>query len=420
MLGGAGMKPTDTQAVRRRRLWLSRGALLFAATLAALEAAGALVLSIQPGILGGWAASRARREQVVRTTVERVLSNDPRSLAEFDPNLGWRPRPGGGGAPASITPQGIRSQRMYGPSPAAGVLRVAAFGDSFVYGSEVSESQAWSSVIEDISTDVEVLNYGVPGYGQDQIALRFFEEARTLNPTVVLMGVASPTLERIMTVSAVFRSPGASRIDFICKPRFTLDEHGGLRLWSMPYRSLDDLRSLAEHPDSIAAIGPHDYWFDPFIQDGWLFEHSRLCRLVYAGWARAYRRYLDPDRPLIGSQGKAVFNPDSSSFKILNRLLQDSARQASEWGMRFVVLILPDGYSIERLSRGSAGVMDPLRVTCQQSGLEVIDLAEPLLLGASTEGLESLFIDRFHYTARGNELVGQYLAREIAERSWTR
>jgi len=70
----------------------------------------------------------------------------------------------------------------------------------FVYGSEVPTDESWASVLEQARPNTEVLNHGVPGYGQDQAYLRFLAEGRDLRPKVVLFGVATPTLDRIMMI----------------------------------------------------------------------------------------------------------------------------------------------------------------------------------------------------------------------------
>ena len=56
----------------------------------------------------------------------------------LDAHLGWRPPPGFSNDREHVNAQGLRSTREYAPVPAPGVLRIAAFGDSFVYGAEVA------------------------------------------------------------------------------------------------------------------------------------------------------------------------------------------------------------------------------------------------------------------------------------------
>jgi hypothetical protein len=66
----------------------------------------------------------------------------PEALATFDAELGWRPKPG------TWTEVELRSEREYVPAPSGGGGSLAAFGDSFVYGSDVTGEGAWPRVLE--------------------------------------------------------------------------------------------------------------------------------------------------------------------------------------------------------------------------------------------------------------------------------
>ena len=86
------------------------------------------------------------------------------------------------------------------PSPRRGLCVSLLFGDSFVYGNEVSDDDAWCAVLEASSDALEVLNYGVGGYGLDQAFLRFQREGMALHPDVVLIGFTPDDLGRVVNV----------------------------------------------------------------------------------------------------------------------------------------------------------------------------------------------------------------------------
>lgn len=189
----------STRAPRpRRRIALFAG-LLVVVLLVVAEVAARIVLLVSPHVFGGQAATAVERHARLASSIETMLEDRPDSLCTMDPELGWRPRPGLDNGVDQINSQGLRSAREYAPDAGAGTLRVAAFGDSFVYGSEVETRDAWASVIERRRPDTEVLNYGVPGYGQGQVLLRLRAEVARLSPDVVLFGVATPTLLRMLS-----------------------------------------------------------------------------------------------------------------------------------------------------------------------------------------------------------------------------
>ena len=98
----------------------------------------------------------------------------------MDPDLGWRPRPGYRSADLNVSAQGLRGSRIYAPIRKPGVLRIAAFGDSLVFGCAVADADCWPAIVEDRFPEIEVLNYGVLGYGLDQAYLRYKAEGRRL------------------------------------------------------------------------------------------------------------------------------------------------------------------------------------------------------------------------------------------------
>lgn len=394
-------------------LWL----IMMAMSLGIIEILAAIVLTIQPSIFGGHATSLEDRESRLVQAIIRMREDRPDSLAEFHGELGWRPRPGLDNGPDIINGQALRSRRAYSKSPAAGVLRIAVFGDSFVYGSEVLTDEAWPSVVEQLRPRTEVLNYGVPGYGQGQIYLRFQAEGRDLEPRIVLFGVATPTLERIMMISAVFRSPGAANYDFVKKPRFILGE-GGLSLAPNDLHRLSDFERYVKDPASFRELGAYDYWYEPLVYENWLFRHSRTGRLVFGGWAQLKRRMIDPDRPLKGPRGGAEFNESSSGFRILTLIFEHFVATATGWGMRPVILILPDGYSMERIKNGESGIMDPVRKFCSERGLEVIDVKDAFLASPTDVDPSVWFKNSFHYSVEGNRVVAEWIRDEIDRREW--
>jgi lysophospholipase L1-like esterase len=64
---------------------------------------------------------------------------------------------------------------------------ILAVGDSFTYGDEVLDEEAWPAQLQRL-TDRRVLNGGVTGYGFDQIVLRAEQLIEMHKPSVVIVG----------------------------------------------------------------------------------------------------------------------------------------------------------------------------------------------------------------------------------------
>jgi hypothetical protein len=89
--------------------------------------------------------------------------------------------------------QMIRSLRNYDIVPPADVFRVAVFGDSFVFcdGEEVAD--CWTNVVEHSAENLEVMNFGVSGYGLSQSILRYFKEGVRFHPDLIVCNYIIPT-----------------------------------------------------------------------------------------------------------------------------------------------------------------------------------------------------------------------------------
>src|SRR2546422_913559 len=202
----------------------------------------AIVLAAIEGLssLAIW-VSRPFLVEEIRTTrdifdeqsdgIRRVLESDSLRVLALDPLLGWRYRAGRRDSANTMNSQGLRSTRQYSPHPPRGVLRVAAFGDSFVYGNEVADSGAWPALVEQLFPRVEGLNYGVGGNGVDQADLRFCTERKALSPRIVIIGFATDDLRPVVNVYRRFIS---NREIPLVQPRFALDPRSVLVLRPNP------------------------------------------------------------------------------------------------------------------------------------------------------------------------------------------
>lgn len=116
----------------------------------------------------------------------------------YHPTRGWTNRPGyhsDASRPNKvvINSQGLRSHREFPLQPAFGVRRIAIVGDSFTFGDEVNDDQTLPYYLERFLNATEVLNFGVSGYGVDQMVLRLEEDVFRYNPTHVMFVIAIPS-----------------------------------------------------------------------------------------------------------------------------------------------------------------------------------------------------------------------------------
>ena len=367
-------------------------------------------LQLFGGFLGDAGMNLEERRKRWREATQVMLEERKDALAVFDPVLGWRPQAGLSSGPNVINRLGLRSTVEYTVKPPKGKTRVSVFGDSFVYGSGVQGTEAWPSILENAIPGIEVLNYGVPGYGPDQAYLRFRAEFLSVNPHIAIFAISTPALRRILNRSAVFLGTSP---DFVAKPRYILDAQEELILLPNPIQKLSEANRFVDDPSLYLAFGQFDYWYDPRVFDESFLQNSAVYRAVAWTWSGVKRRYLDPDRPYAGFPFQGQFNRSSSAFKILVRLIHRFREDAIAAGVRPVILVLPDNDSMVRYWDGKAGTMDPLTAYCMEEGLACIDATEAFRLQPRHSVVRDWFVDGFHYSVEGNRIVAQWLAQKI-------
>jgi lysophospholipase L1-like esterase len=346
------------------------------------------------------AEQSARIRDLLDTTVAR------REM--LDVTLGWRYRAGYSGPGDQLSSQGLRGAREYEPAPAPGVLRVAAFGDSFVYGNEVGPEESWPARLERMHPTLEVLNFGVGGYGVDQALLRYRQEGAAFRPNIVIMGFTPDDLRRVVNVYRRFIS---SHEWPMAKPRFRPVPGGRLELVPTPLQSVSDYRRLLDDPGAVRMLGADDQWYEPLIYQNPLYDWSASVRLGTHIWIRFRNRYIGPNRLFV----RGVFNPESAAFRIQVLLFESFAREVASHGAAPLVVFLPDRGTLERLSRGQPSTYGPLIEALGARGIPHVDVAPALVRPAASSTIESLFRPGGHYSPVGNGLVARALAPTLLQ-----
>jgi len=83
--------------------------------------------------------------------------------------------------------QGFRSTKEYSLIPKDHSMRIVALGDSFVWGDDEKNSDTWPYILENSVNNLEVLNFGVPGFGLGQSYLRYLKDGLKYKPDIVFI-----------------------------------------------------------------------------------------------------------------------------------------------------------------------------------------------------------------------------------------
>lgn len=198
----------------------------------------------------------------------RVLGVTDPVYREADPVLGWRPVAGADGwwsregrAHVRITEQGFRGVDVPPGEPPQGTLRVALVGDSYVEARQVALEDTIGARLERglaacAGRPVEVLAFGVSGYGTAQEYLLYRERIAAYHPSVVLLA--------LLTGNDIADEEPSLRMGSGPSPYFSVDAAGELVL-DASFRESEEFRARSE-------------------ESGWLWfrRHSQFLRALHA------------------------------------------------------------------------------------------------------------------------------------------
>src|SRR5271167_1127886 len=245
-------KATEAGATKPRRLsWVAKLfiSLLWLALL--LEVAPRLFLStnlvmhqrVRRAVLGNDNSSW----RLYWIVVHRMHEEWTGKYAAYHPTRGWavvpdikNMTPFGKGKFVNTNSKGLRGTTEYEYARTPGKERILVLGDSFTFGTDVSDDETYSHDLESALPNTEVLNLGVQGYGQDQMLLYLKEEGVKYHPDIVILGFAFMDTYRNLWKFFAF-----------AKPKFDMTPNG-LKLTNVPVPTPEQV--LAEEPYRSKAI----------------------------------------------------------------------------------------------------------------------------------------------------------------------
>lgn len=310
----------------------------------------------------------------------------------YDPNLGWTLGPSRRNTTGMYlsAAEGLRAGQqgavLSGPKTRR---RVALVGDSFVFAEQVRFEDSWGHLLESQSNGrLQVLNFGVGGYGVDQAYLRFQKDALAWEPDVVILGFPLVDLIRSLTVYPFIEWPHWDMP--FSKPRL-VREGAGLRALNLPTLPPSDIFSRT----AITQLPflEFDFGYRRHEWQGGLADVSLVKRWLFS----FFPRWADP-------------NPNVSEREMvdLNRaILLEFSSLAKKHRVQPIIAYFPGKPEILRLKRGET--TDGQRIM-KQIGVPFLDTT-PCLLELDPDS--AYIVNDPHYSPRGNAAVAKCIAAAL-------
>ena len=335
---------------------------------------------------------------------------------QFDPLLGWSIKPNGrtteDGHLYASNDIGVRALRHYDKAAPPGVTRLAVFGPSFAHGSEVSNQDTWTYQMERSHPNLEVMNWGVDGYGTDQAFLRYKTQGAAYSPDVVIIVYEEENLRRNVNRYRPFytNSTGIP----LTKPVFVLTGDD-LQLLDNPFPSVSALRKAAlDDPNYfLDRVCPHDFFCIRERYQVSLFDIFKSYRFLHTLAFEVRHSGSVPDfaSPLLDAY------KDQMQTETTLHLIHLFVATVQHNGAIPVVVTFPRQGTVEHYHAGEMPIYYEGVVRLKAEGIHAFDLTSSLVeANGESSDFSRLFAPGGHYSEFGNQVVSaaimDYLCQE--------
>lgn len=338
-------------------------------------------------------------------SLNTLIKGEP-SYIKFSHKLGWTISENGksrdGKYIANST--GIRSLREYDLYPPPGILRIAAFGDSYTHCDDVLNEDSWPYLLEKGNPKWEVLNFGVGGYGLDQAYLRWKTVREKFHPHIVLIGFWLRDINRVVNrfYPFYYESTGIP----LGKPRFIL-RNGKLILIPNPISNPRDVLDATDNLSQIKNWGKKDFWFLQIAYSKSSLDKINTFKLIKNVIHRIKYRVL---------ARKARYRKDQEPFLVTTALLKKFYEDVKVVNEIPIILIFPGKDDLYEFQKTKVKYWQPLIEFLNDNKLEYIDFMDSF----EKYALENyIAVDRLfsgHYSAFGNKVVADILKDYISRK----
>jgi hypothetical protein len=389
---------------------------------------------------------------IVAEVALRVAGYSYPEFYSLDQSRGYALRPGAegwyrkeGNVYVRINNEGLRDQEHL-LTKAPDTIRIAVVGDSYPEGFSVSlEETFWWVMGKKLrecnafpGKKIEVLNFGVSGYGTAQELLTLREQVWKFSPDIVMLAVTTNN-------DITDNNRALKKTDEI--PYFVYQNYQ-LKLDD----SFKDSRAFRWRQSGISRFAR------------WMRDHSRVVqamiqghrgfKVLLASWrARRYQKAQTQSGPA-GQSGEAPQKPDllsrsdelgtdnlvylepanavrNDAWSVTEDLILEIRNEVNSRGAKFVVVTLSNGPQVlpnpevrESFKRrfGITDLFYPddrIKAACARAGIPVITLAPELQEFAQRS---NIFLHGFgdnlgngHWNATGHRVAGELIAKKICE-----
>jgi hypothetical protein len=287
----------------------------------------------------------------------------------------------------------------YTPSPSSGVLRIVIVGDSYTHGDEVPFEHTWGYYLQQnlnkAEIDAEVINLAVGAYGLDQAFLRWQKLGRSLSPDIVILGLQMENTLRDVNLIKPIYQPNTG-LPF-SKPRYILNDDG-LELINTPTIPPEQIAGLLENITTWE-LTPYEHFLKPENYQHQVWLKSKLVALIL--------EILSPVET-----DPYFYDLNQEPARLTLKIIQTFQGQVETSGSDFLIVHIPIVLDLINLRLNRELIYADLLAAIEAEHFLVYP-HEALLEQANEEFMFALFMPGGHYSAMGNKIIAEVIAKQI-------
>lgn len=316
-----------------------------------------------------------------------------------DEDLGWAIMPNGESGEYTATSHGFRGPKNWATTSSIpeGKIRISVYGDSFTHGDEAQFKNTWADQLQNLRTNLEVLNFGVPAYGTDQAFLRFRRDGRKFDAQFHILGIWTENLVRNLNVVRFYLNPHGNLGN--SKPRFVLAS-GNLTVVNSPVLSRQAFLDTVLQRN-VSPVVQHDYWYRDDEQQFPFYYHLETVRAAFSVYNAYHRREI---------RNRLYFDKEGEALKVTVAIAEAFKNEVEALGSRAYVSIIPMRDYLDAHGSGTFPLVEMLKAR----SIPVLDFGPVFASKAKEVGVEALYLPDGHLTAQGNRLIADEINRTLS------
>jgi len=343
-----------------------------------------------------------------QNAILRQLIRGESDYTEFSPTLGWTIKKNGRSGLYQANSAGIRGDKEYELHRPGDVLRIATFGDSFTHGDAVANAETWQARIENADRKVEVMNFGVGGYGLDQAYLRYDLEGRRYNPQIVVIGFMTEDIARNVNSYRPFYYPDTGLP--LAKPRYCLSGER-LSLLPNPMQSVDQYARLLSRPrEELSAMGRNDYYYK-WRYTSSPFDWSPTIRIATIVVHELRLQLGDGDKAL---RLDGLYAENSEAYRLTQLLFGVFYDEVRSQGSMPIIVVFPSEEDVRRYQQKLQKRYATVLSYFDLKGYRYIDMMDAFKGAIAQHKGQDLFVAD-HYSPYANALVAEKIRHDLVD-----